>query len=307
VGDQVDKFIKTINRIRDPNEGCVWNLEQTHSSLKRYLLEELYETLDALDKIEQIEIEQNFKQINFLTSDTAPALKLDDKAITAFKELQEELGDLLLQIVLHSRMAEEKGIFSFEDVARSCNEKMVKRHPHVFIQDKFGKAKNTSEVDEHWDREKLKEKHNRDSIFSGIPKELPALASAWLISKKAVKESFEWDQESKLFDQLESEIRELQEVVANARANGNDPYTEGFVNQEQKKSAELEIGDILFTIVNIARWYRLDPEESLRKTNNKFKKRFDNMMNIAKSKGKKLKDFQIIELESLWKEAKLLD
>lgn len=122
MGEHLDQFIKTINAIRHPETGCIWNLEQSHASLKRYLLEELYETLDALDKVEQAEIQQNFKQFDFITKNQSN-LNQDLQTIKAFKELQEELGDLLLQIVLHSRLAEEKGIFSFEDVARSCNKK----------------------------------------------------------------------------------------------------------------------------------------------------------------------------------------
>ena len=306
MGEHLDQFIKTINAIRHPETGCIWNLEQSHASLKRYLLEELYETLDALDKVEQAEIQQKFKQYDFVSKKTSN-LTQDLSTGEAFKELQEELGDLLLQIVLHSRMAEEKGIFSFEDVAKACNEKMIKRHPHVFLQEQYGKAENQAQVDKHWDREKLKEKQHRESIFSGIPKQLPALASAWLISKKAVKESFEWDEESKLFAQLNSEIEELQEIVAEARSAGNDPYKEGFSDLDHKLSAELEIGDILFTVVNISRWYRLDPEECLRKTNNKFTKRFNAMMKLAQNQGKKLKDFTITQLEALWQEAKLQD
>jgi len=306
VGEHLERLLETINAIRHPEKGCIWNLEQSHASLKRYLLEESYETLDALDKVEKAEIQQNFKQYEFITKKSTN-LDKDNPSREAFKDLQEELGDLLLQIVLHSRMAEEKGFFSFEDVAKACNEKMIKRHPHVFLQDQYGKAENQAQVDKHWDREKLKEKQHRESIFSGIPKELPALAAAWLISKKCVKESFEWDEESKLFAQLNSEIEELQEIVSLARSAGNDPYKEGFVNLEQKLSAELEIGDILFTVVNIARWYRLDPEECLRKTNNKFTKRFNALMKIAQNQGKKLKDFTINELENLWQEAKLQD
>ena len=306
MSQELENLIKTINAIRHPETGCIWNLEQSHASLKRYLLEELYESLDALDKVEKTEINHEFKQFDFLTKKNND-FNLVSLEQEAYQELKEELGDLLLQIVLHSRMAEEKGIFNFDDVAKACNEKMIKRHPHVFLQDKYGKAENQSEVDKHWDREKAKEKQHRESIFSGIPNELPALASAWLISKKAVKESFEWDEESKLYDQLISEIDELKECVEQARASGNDPYKEGFNNLDQKLSAELEIGDILFTIVNIARWYKLDPEESLRKTNKKFKKRFDVMMKLAQNQGKKLKDYKISELEALWKEAKLLD
>lgn len=277
MSESINKFLRTIEKIRDPQKGCVWNLKQTHSSLKRYLLEEMYETLEAIDKI-------------------------DDSA-DAYEELEEELGDLLLQIALHAKIAEEKGKFSFDDLVKKIDEKMIKRHPHVFANES---ATNIAEVDKLWDTEKAKEKEARKSIFDGIPREMPALARSWKISKKAVKESFEWDEEEKLYAQLDSEIEELKEVVALARKSGNDPYKEGFLDSELLKEAELEIGDILFTVVNLARWFKIDPEDSLRKTNNKFVIRFDKMREILKRHGKQMHECSIQELELLWQEAKKL-
>lgn len=268
----LDRLQETINAIRNPSTGCVWNLKQDHNSLKRYLIEELYEVLEAIDKSNP-------------------------------QELEEELGDLLLQIVLHSKLAEERDEFNLDNVIDKLNHKMIKRHPHVFGNKK---ASSTQDVDKHWDREKAKEKNNRESIFDGIPREMPALARAWKISKKAVKESFEWDEEYKLFEQLNSELAELNEVVEAARESGNDPHREGFKNPKSKEEAELELGDILFTVVNIARWYQIDPEDALRRTNNKFIDRFDCMMQLAKSANKQLQDYTIKELEALWQEAKRL-
>lgn len=280
MSENIDKFLKTIEEIRHPEKGCVWNLKQSHASLKRYLLEEMYEALEAIDKFEEKQVSE----------------------AEAYKELEEELGDLLLQIALHSRIAEEKGYFSFNDVVKKIDEKMIKRHPHVFGKDS---AENTQEVDKLWDAEKAKEKQARKSIFEGIPLEMPALARSWKISKKAVKESFEWDEEEKLYGQLDSEVEELKEVVERARASGNDPYKEGFKDEAMLKEAELEIGDVLFTVVNLARWFKIDPEDALRKTNNKFVDRFDKMQEILKSQGKKMTDCSVEELEDLWKEAKL--
>jgi len=278
VSENIDKFLKTIEEIRHPEKGCVWNLKQTHASLKRYLLEEMYEALEAIDNLEAG----------------------NDEA-AAYKELEEELGDLLLQIALHSRIAEEKGYFSFNDVVKKIDQKMIKRHPHVFGKDS---AANTQEVDKLWDAEKAKEKQARKSIFEGIPVEMPALARSWKISKKAVTESFEWDEEEKLYGQLDSEVEELREVVERARASGNDPYKEGFKDLSMHAEAELEIGDILFTVVNLARWFKIDPEDALRKTNNKFVSRFNMMQEILKDQGKKMTDCNIAELESLWQQAK---
>lgn len=269
----IDKFIETIKALRDPLRGCPWNREQTHASLKRYLLEELYECLEAIDLVENT----------------------TDKALTNSNSdlmLKEELGDVLLQVALHSQIAEERGAFTFNDVVEYVNEKMIRRHPHVF---KDAKAANANEVDTHWEKIKKAEKSHRKSIFEGIPKELPALARAWLISKKAVRESFEWDEESKLWEQLQSEIIELQEIVLNKES----------LSDTERADAELELGDILFTAVNVARWFKIDPEDALRKTNNKFTERFDLMMEIVKARGAdSLKGFSPEELEAFWKEAK---
>ena len=267
---EIDNFIETIKQIRDPEKGCVWNLKQSHESLKRYLLEELYETLEAIDKKDP-------------------------------QELEEELGDLLLQIVLHSRIAQEKQEFDFASVVKKINEKMIKRHPHVFANDT---AQNTKEVDTLWDAQKAKEKQSRKSIFEGIPKEMPALARAWKISKKAVKESFEWDKEEKLYEQLLSEIDELKEIVEASRAQAKDPHADDFVNSQMKTEAELELGDILFTVVNIARWFKIDPEEALRMTNNKFVKRFDLMMQLCQEEAKQMNEYSPAELEQKWQDAK---
>jgi tetrapyrrole methylase family protein/MazG family protein len=277
---ELNNFQATINAIRDPKTGCVWNLAQDHHSLKRYLLEELYETLDSID-----------------------ALKPEAKS---YEELKEELGDLFLQIILHSKLAEEKGYFNFSDVVKQIDDKMIRRHPHVFKRETTGSVDKVSDVDQHWDKEKAKEKQARKSIFEGIPRELPALARAWLISKKAVKESFEWDQEYKLFDQLDSELKELAEVVEASRAAGKDPNKDSFATKEMQEEAELELGDILFTVVNIARWYKLDPEDCLRKTNNKFINRFDVMMDFCKADNKSMRDYTIAELEELWQKAKVV-
>jgi tetrapyrrole methylase family protein/MazG family protein len=269
----IDKFIETIKALRDPLSGCPWNREQTHASLKRYLLEELYECLEAIDLVEN-------------TSDKALANSNSDLM------LKEELGDVLLQVALHSQIAEERGAFTFNDVVEYVNEKMIRRHPHVF---KDAKAANANEVDTHWEKIKKAEKSHRKSIFEGIPKELPALARAWLISKKAVRESFEWDEESKLWEQLQSEIIELQEIVLKKES----------LSDTERADAELELGDILFTAVNVARWFKIDPEDALRKTNNKFTERFDLMMEIVKARGADdLKGFSPEELEAFWKEAK---
>lgn len=297
---KIEKFLKTIEDIRDKEKGCIWNLKQSHASLKRYLLEELYEGLEAIDAIADYENKIAFDQYQ-LTQDPSQKPDANQETEKLYDDLKEELGDMLLQIVLHARMAEEKGFFNFNDVVEKIDEKMIKRHPHVFGKDS---AADTKEVDKLWDAEKAKEKEARKSIFDGIPKEMPALARSWKISKKAVKESFEWDEEEKLYGQLDSEIDELKEVVERARASNNDPYKEGFTDAGLLEEAELEVGDVLFTVVNLARWFKIDPEDALRKTNNKFIGRFDIMQEILKSQNKKMKECSIDELEDLWQQAK---
>jgi tetrapyrrole methylase family protein / MazG family protein len=275
---EIEDFLKTIEALRDPKTGCPWNKAQTHGSLKRYLIEELYECLEVIDAIDELE---NDPEKHFKISKSSKSIE------KYFEEFKEELGDLLLQILLHSQIAAEKGYFTFQDVAKTCNEKMIKRHPHVF-KELNEKVNCPEEVDKHWEFAKKQEKSERKSIFEGIPLEMPALARAWKISKKAVRESFEWDREDQLWAQLESEIAEFKEL---------NPITE-------KEKAELELGDILFTVVNIARWFKIDPEDALRKTNNKFIGRFNLMIDIATSESKSLTDFDSFGLEELWKRAK---
>ena len=292
---EITKFVDTIIALRDPVSGCPWNRAQTHGSLKRYLIEELYECLEVIDAIDELESGSNVFKI-----------AQPDKSLENYNaELCEELGDLLLQILLHARIAEEKGYFNFEDVARTCNEKMILRHPHVF---KSGlKASSAEEVDNHWEAAKKTEKAQRKSIFEGIPVEMPALARAWKISKKAVRESFEWDREEQLYVQLDSELeefkvaaRDYELALARAKSSGIESSPE---LTSLKFETELELGDILFTVVNLARWFEIDPEDALRKTNNKFVTRFNKMVEIAAPK--ELKDFSSTELEALWQKAKL--
>ncbi|MCH2226196.1 MAG: nucleoside triphosphate pyrophosphohydrolase [Candidatus Caenarcaniphilales bacterium] len=267
----IEDFKNTVAALRNQEKGCPWVKTQTHSSLKRYLLEELYECLEAVDEVEEANPE---------------------KQKIANHTLKEELGDVLLQVMLHSEIAEERGAFKFSDVVDYINEKMIRRNPHVFSD---ASVKNTDEVDNNWEKIKKEEKKNRKSIFEGIPKELPSLARAWKISKKAVRESFEWDEERKLYEQLQSEIEEFKEVS----------FAKEELSKSEKDAAELELGDILFTVVNLARWFKIDPEEALRKTNNKFTNRFDIMMDIVKESGSSsLKEHSPTELQEFWQKAK---
>ncbi len=252
--DDIEKLIKTVEKLRAP-DGCPWDREQTHKSLKRYLIEETYETIDAIDSG-------------------------DDAAI------MEELGDVLLQVVLHAQIASENKKFTMNDIAKFINEKMISRHPHVFGD---VTVKNSEEVLVNWEILKKKEKPERKDIFDGIPAALPALLKAYKISKKASKEGFDWENEAQIWNAYEKELLEFKDEVK----SGN-----------KERLAE-EFGDLLFMMANLARWYKIEPEEALMNGTNKFINRYRKVLELVKSKNKEIKELNSVELNSLWNEVKL--
>ncbi|MEI8388244.1 MAG: nucleoside triphosphate pyrophosphohydrolase [bacterium] len=244
------QLIETISILRSP-QGCPWDREQTHKSLRENLLQETYEALDAIDK------------------------ENDDN-------LKEELGDVLLQVVLHSQIASEENKYTIEDVAKGITDKLIRRHPHVFSDIK---VKDSDEVMVNWEKIKRKEKPERNSALSGIAETMPALMVAQELSKKAVKTGFEWPDESSLWDCFESEIKEFKDEIV----------------ENNQKLMEEEFGDILFSLVNVARWHKIDPEIALINANKKFKARFQLMETLA---SKDLAEYNIDELEEFWQKAK---
>ena len=247
----IDELVKTVARLRSP-DGCPWDKEQTHNTLKRYLIEEAYETLEAIDNNDSM-------------------------------ALMEELGDVLLQIILHAQIASETKQFTLEDVADYINKKMIKRHPHVFSN---VIANTKEEVLVNWEKLKKEEKPERKDIFDGIPASLPALLKALKVSKKAAREGFDWSKESSIWEAMEKEIKELREAV----------------KLKDKEQQEEELGDVLFMITNIARWYKLDPEDTLNKGIKKFIKRYTRVKELSKDDLSKLSEE---ELNKLWEKAKL--
>jgi len=247
---ELEKLIDIIAKLRAP-DGCPWDREQTHKSLKPNMLEEAYEAVDAID-----------------SGDMA--------------NLKEELGDVLLQVVLHAQIASEEDAFNIEDVAKELNEKLIHRHPHV-----FGDAnlKSSSEVLEAWDKLKQEEKTYRKSAMDGISKSQSALMSAQKISKKAVKTGFEWPNEDSLYDCIMSEFQEFKEAE----------------KENNKDHMEDEFGDILFATVNLARWNKIDAEQALLRANKKFIARFKKMEELAT---KPLEEYSFEEYDKLWKQAK---
>ncbi|HEY9755292.1 MAG TPA: nucleoside triphosphate pyrophosphohydrolase [Oculatellaceae cyanobacterium] len=273
VSKNLDAFIETIARLRAP-DGCPWDREQTHESLARFLLEETYEVLEAIHEGDQ-------------------------------EKLKEELGDLLLQIVLNAQVAKDDGRFDIDEVAKGINEKMIKRHPHVFSDTK---AENADAVLKQWDELKNEEKKEKEakgvnnsdgnaktSILDGIPKTLPALMQTLKISEKAVNQGFEWQQEEQIWQQLHSELDELKEALR------HEKFEKKSHDSKEYRDAQLELGDVLFTVVNIARWHSMNPEECLLLANDKFKGRFKQMEQLA---DKPLKKLSFEEYEKLWLQAK---
>ena len=248
----LEELINTVKILRSP-EGCEWDRQQTHQTIRQNMLEEAYEAAEAID-------ENNPEHI------------------------KEELGDVLLQVVLHAQIAKDNNEFDIEDVAKELSDKLIHRHPHVFGDTKVN---STDEILEAWDRLKKEEKINRKSILDGISKSQSALMSAQKISKKVVKVGFEWDSIDSLRNCIKSEYKEFEEAVSSGEYD----------------KMEDEMGDIFFATVNLARWYKIDAEQALLKANKKFTKRFKTMEEIAK---KPLENYSYDEFNNLWKEAKKL-
>jgi tetrapyrrole methylase family protein/MazG family protein len=249
-----EAFQEIIAHLRAP-EGCPWDRDQTHQTLRPHLLEESYEVLAALDAD-------------------------DDLA------LREELGDLLLQIVLHAQIANENGEFSMEDVLRGIHAKLIRRHPHVFgdlkIRDKEG-------VIENWERLKASEKLESGkvpgSLLDGVAQNLPALAQAQAIQERVARVGFDWGSVKGVFDKI------IEEAVEVQKATGPD-------------DREIEIGDLIFSVVNLARWLNVDAESALRSANTRFQRRFTRIEEAARKEGRQLSDLTLDEMDALWNQAK---
>ena len=274
-GEAFSSFADTIASLRAP-DGCPWDREQTHDSIAHNMIEEAYEAVDAIEQ-----------------HDVA--------------HLREELGDVLLQVVLQSQIAADAGEFDVADVCRDVNEKMIRRHPHVFG-DKD--ATSASEVLDIWDKVKLTERENAagqngtdeqndtdqqtiaepEGLLDSIPVSFPALMQASKISRKAVSVGFEWDSVEAVWEKVEEEIAEFKQACA----EGNT------------QAMELEFGDVLFTLVNVARKVKVDPESALRATCRKFRDRWAFMEGAAWASGKNIEDLSMDELQELWDQAKLM-
>jgi MazG family protein len=253
-GRQLERLRAIMHRLRAPG-GCPWDAEQTHRSLVSNLIEEAYETVDAIER--------------------------DD-----MKHLEEELGDLLLQVVFHSELAEEGGRFDLDDVARGIADKLVRRHPHVFA---TADAATTDAVLQQWDQIKRSEKGTEEEPYlHGTGKGLPALLRASKLQKKAAKIGFDWPTQSGVLAKIREEVLEL----------------EAAVDAQDLKAVDEEIGDLLFSVVNLVRFRKLDPEVILSAANDKFERRFGEMERRLKEAGHSLEAATTDQMDDAWEAAK---
>lgn len=253
---QFSEFRKVIRALRAP-DGCPWDREQTHDSLKRYLIEECYELLEAIEN-EDID------------------------------HMVEELGDVMLQVVLHSQIGEDEGMFTVDDVIRTVTEKMIRRHPHVFGD---AMAENSDAVLSNWEEIKKQEgKYKEESRLGSVAASLPALSKAFHLQKKAAKAGFDWPDVSGAWLKLKEELNEFEEELK--------------AEETDSKKVLKEFGDILFAFVNIARFYKIEPEEALTSTNHKFISRFHYIEKQAVQSGRVLEEMTLEEMDNYWDEAK---
>ncbi|HIC38873.1 MAG TPA: nucleoside triphosphate pyrophosphohydrolase [Candidatus Marinimicrobia bacterium] len=250
--EKFDELIKIIKRLQAP-DGCPWDREQTNASLLPFFLEEVYEVIESVDN-------ENWP------------------------ELKEELGDILLHVVFQAVLAEKNGHFSINDSLDHVNEKLVRRHPHVFGD---AKADEAFHAKQNWEAEKHKEK-NRKSRLDGVPKTLPALIRAQRLQQKASYAGFDWNEVQQVWDKIHEEIQELKEAQS----------------ESTKEHIAEEIGDVLFSVVNLARFLDIPAEDALRKTNKKFTDRFARVEEELKKRGKTVEESNLEEMDDIWNKVK---
>ncbi|MBS1823202.1 MAG: nucleoside triphosphate pyrophosphohydrolase [Acidobacteria bacterium] len=261
IKDPMAEAVAIMARLRGPG-GCPWDREQTFDTIKRYTLEETYEVFDAIER-------------------------------RAWRELKDELGDLLLQVLFYAQMAAEAGYFTIEDVASNLNAKLIRRHPHIFGD---VRAEDAATVLKNWEEIKREEKkaagggEPATSLLSDIPRSMPAMMEAGKLGSRAAKVGFDWPDAGGLFDKLDEEIGELKDELSRPAGDA--------------RAVEAELGDLLFTAVNLARHLKIDPESALRSANAKFRKRFGEMEREAGGQDV-LRGRTPAELEELWRRAKV--
>lgn len=252
--DNLLRLLKIMQRLRDPENGCPWDIQQTFASILPFTIEEVYEVADAIDKQE-------------------------------FTQLKDELGDLLFQIVYYTQLAKEQKLFDFDDVAQNICDKLIRRHPHVF-------DKENAHLQKDWEQIKQQERNEKSdskSLLHDIPSAMPQLLRAKKIQKRVATVGFDWSELNSVIEKVEEELAELKEEID--------------ANSQQEALAE-ELGDLLFSVVNLSRHIKVNAEEALRKSNEKFIKRFQFIEKSLADIDKKLDECSLEELEHYWQKAK---
>ncbi len=249
---EFDRLIEIMHALRSEN-GCEWDKEQTHESLRQYLIEEAYEVVEAIDSMDM-------------------------------NLLKEELGDLLLHVVFHARLGEEKGNFDINDILAGINEKLIRRHPHVFGENR---EKDIEKIKMDW--EELKQKEGRVSRIDGVPTNLSGLQRAFRLQEKAATTGFDWDNVEDIWAKIDEEIEE----VRKASDDGNE------------NELEEEIGDLIFSAVNLSRFMGVNPEDALRRTIKKFETRFKSIEKAAEENGRNIMELSLEEMDKIWESSKI--
>jgi len=256
---QIGKLLDIMAALRDPDNGCPWDIEQTFKTISAYTIEEAYEVADAIERMD-------------------------------LHDLKDELGDLLFQVVFHAHMANEQGAFGFEDVVTAISDKLIRRHPHVFGEEK---VKDKQTLNEAWEKHKKDERHAKQhrqkSVLDGIVSTMPALRWSSKLQKRAAHHGFDWDDVAPVFDKLQEEIGELKAEL---------------VHENNQERIADELGDILFACVNLSRHLDVNPEQALRDSNLKFISRFQVMEKLLSDDDRVMEKCSVEELEDYWQRAK---
>ena len=255
----IGRLLEIMEKLRSPDGGCPWDLEQNFQTIAPYTIEEAYEVADAIEKNDM-------------------------------GALKDELGDLLFQVVFHAQIAKEESKFEFADIVTAISDKMVRRHPHVF---EDAEMRSAAEQTLAWEDQKAKERENKceQSLLADVPAGLPGLARAVKLQKRAARVGFDWTEASDILDKLQEETQELQTAIS----------------QEDKDHIEEELGDLLFVLANLGRRLDIDPDKALRRTNEKFIRRFTYLEDKISDQGRDIKTASLAEMEGLWTEAKQLE
>lgn len=263
--DNIAKLLKVMERLRDPEGGCPWDLEQTYATIAPSTIEEAYEVVDAIERGD-------------------------------YAHLKEELGDLLFQVVFYSQLGREDGRFTFSDIVQELTDKLLRRHPHVFPDGTLESrvdadtGLNEAAVKEQWEAIKQSERDNKGhrGVLSDVPPTLPAMARAYKLQKRAARVGFDWPDVNGVFEKLHEEVDEVREAIA-----AGSP-----------EAVEAELGDAFFALVNLARHLKVDPETALRRCNSRFVERFQHMETALEKQGRSAEEADSNELEALWEAAK---